>query len=106
MAPFLDFGTVGGLIYFAVVGVIAGLLYRGFRTGEAFGLLLYPLLFVGLIELPRYLQWAEGRFFPSWLALVAVAIALKWRTRHEPVTPPKVPPREPALSSASSGRSA
>ena len=98
VAPFIDYGTVGGLIYFTVVGVIAGFLYRGFRKGEAFGLLLYPLLFVGLIELPRYVQWAEGRFLPSWLALIAVAIALKWKTRFESAAPSKALPREPALS--------
>lgn len=82
-APFLDYGVAGGLVYFAVVGAIAGLLYCGFRNGEAFGLLMYPLLFVGLIELPRYVQWAEGRFFPSWIALIVVAVILKRTTRHE-----------------------
>ncbi|MCV7171926.1 oligosaccharide repeat unit polymerase [Mycobacterium manitobense] len=82
-APFLDYGVTLGLVYFAVVGVIAGLLYRSFRNGEAFGLLAYPLLFFGLIELPRYVQWAEGRFFPSWIALIVLAMTLKRVTRHE-----------------------
>jgi oligosaccharide repeat unit polymerase len=75
-APFLDFGTLGGLLYFVAVGVIAGLLYRGFREGRPFGLLLYPLLFGGLVELPRYIGWAQGRAVPAWVALIIVAIAL------------------------------
>ena len=96
-APFLDYGLIGGLLYFAVIGIIAGLLYRGFREGQAFGLLLYPLMFVGLIELPRYLQWAEGRFFASWVALIVVAFALRRTMRRSPQLELNDRPRPAAL---------
>ncbi|BCI52107.1 hypothetical protein NIIDNTM18_13850 [Mycolicibacterium litorale] len=74
--PYLDFGTAGGLVFFLIAGVIAGLLYRSFREGSPAGLLLYPLFFVGLIELPRYMHWTQGRSLPSWVALSVVALLL------------------------------
>lgn len=86
-APFLDYGTFGGLLYFLVVGLIAGLLYRGFREGRPFGLLLYPLLFGGLVELPRYIGWAAGRSAPAWVALIFVAIALNRLTNKDSLKP-------------------
>ena len=44
-------------LFFLLVGLLAGLLYRGYRAGTMggmFGMLLYPVFFVGLLELPRY----------------------------------------------------
>ncbi|KUI39754.1 O-antigen polymerase [Mycobacterium sp. GA-2829] len=72
--PFLDYGPAGGLVYFLIVGVVAGLLYRAFREGRPAGLLLYPVLFVGLLELPRYMHWTQGRAFPAMVVLVGIAI--------------------------------
>lgn len=72
--PYLDYGTVGGLVFFLIAGVVAGLLYRGFREASPAGLLMYPLFFVGLIELPRYMHWTQGRSLPSWVALGVVAL--------------------------------
>ncbi|WP_231737706.1 O-antigen polymerase [Mycobacterium sp. IS-1742] len=72
--PYLDYGTVGGLVFFLVAGVIAGLLYRSFREASPAGLLMYPLFFVGLIELPRYMHWTQGRSLPSWVALGVIVL--------------------------------
>ncbi len=67
-----DFGHVGGVVYFLLAGVIAGLLYRGFRHGKPLGLFLYPLVFVGLLELPRYIYWSYGRTIYAWIGLLVV----------------------------------
>ena len=85
--PFIDYGAGGGLLYFAAVGVVAGLLYRGFRESRPAGMLLYPVLFVGLLELPRYLHWAQGRALPAFLALSAVALLLHRAARRIPADP-------------------
>ena len=53
VTAFIDYGRWGGIVYFLLVGVIVGLLYRGFLHGRPFGLFLYPILFLGLLELPR-----------------------------------------------------
>jgi hypothetical protein len=83
LAPaFVDYGTIGGLLYFLVIGVVAGLLYRGLRESRPTGMLLYPLLFVGLLELPRYLHWAQGRALPAYLALGTLALLLHRAARR------------------------
>ncbi len=71
--PFIDFGTVFGLVFFAVVGVLIGYAYRSWRAGNPTGLLLYPVIFTGLLELPRYLYWTQGRVFPAFVFLGATA---------------------------------
>jgi oligosaccharide repeat unit polymerase len=74
VGPFIDYGVVGGLIYFLLVGLIAGYLYRRFCRGDAFGVLFYPVVFVGLLEMPRYLYWAQGRAAYAWMGLLIVAL--------------------------------
>jgi hypothetical protein len=34
----------------------------------------YPVLFIGLLELPRLLYWPQGRAFPSIAAALVVGI--------------------------------
>ncbi len=91
MTPFVDFGIVGGFVCFAVLGVVLGLLYRGFRDGTVFGALLYPVAFTGLLDLPRYLYWTQGRVTPALAGLVAVGFVLiraDRRARRRPTAPP------------------
>lgn len=71
---FADYGTVGGILYFLIVGVVLGLLYRGFRQGSPLGVFLYPVVFIGLLEMPRYIYWVNGRTICAWVALVVVAV--------------------------------
>jgi hypothetical protein len=76
-APFVDYGVVGGLVFMAVVGVVLGLLHRSFRDGRPSGVLLYPVLFLGIIELPRLLAWPAGRLLPSLAVLVVLALVAR-----------------------------
>jgi oligosaccharide repeat unit polymerase len=71
--PLVDLGTVGGLLFFLVTGLLIGLAYRSWRSGNPVGLLVYPVLFTGLLELPRYLYWTQGRVFPALAFLLVVA---------------------------------
>lgn len=73
---FIDYGRFGGIFYFLLIGVIAGLLYRGFRQAKPFGLFLYPLVFLGLLELPRYIYWSQGRTIYAWIALFVIVALL------------------------------
>jgi len=75
--PLMDFGVAGGLLYWVLIGLICGYVYHSFRRKEALGLFVYPMLFLGLIEMPLALYWGEGRAFPS-LCLLAGAPALFW----------------------------
>ena len=71
--PFVDYGHLGGLIWFAVAGLILGLIYRYFTGGATWAVLIYPILVTGLFELPRYMYWTQGRVLPAIVALLAVA---------------------------------
>jgi glucose dehydrogenase len=74
--PLMDFGTAGGLLYWVVIGVICGVVYQLFRRKQLAGLLLYPIVFLGLLEIPLALYWSEGRSFPALFMLVTVALLL------------------------------
>lgn len=92
--PFIDYGLVGGLIYFLVIGVVVGSLYRGFCGGRPFGILLYPIMFTGLLELPRYMYWAQGRTLPTLIAL----ITLSWMLNRIGTKSQAAAPLAPMLS--------
>lgn len=79
VAPFIDYGTLIGLVFFLMVGVVAGILYRSFCVGGVLGLFLYPVVFVGLLELPRLMYWSLGRSTYSLFGLLVV-VALLSRT--------------------------
>lgn len=83
---FADYGTYGGIVFFLLLGLAAGFLYSRFCTGNSvsmFGLFLYPIFFVGLLELPRYFYWSQGRATPAWVGLIVLAIMLARREARE-----------------------
>jgi oligosaccharide repeat unit polymerase len=82
VAPFVDYGQVGGLVFFLLLGVVAGLLYRAFCRGSLVGLLVYPVFFTGLVEWPRYLYWFQGRCTFAWAGLFVVIIAITLARRR------------------------
>jgi oligosaccharide repeat unit polymerase len=69
---FIDYGTLGGVLFFFIAGVAVGLLYRAFRNAKPLGLFFYPVIFLGLVEMPRYIYWAAGRATYAWIALLAI----------------------------------
>jgi hypothetical protein len=76
-APFSDYGTIGGLIFFGLLGWIVGVLWRRFEDGDPLGMLLYPLVVVGVAELPRYGYLTAGRATPAIVVGVVAALALR-----------------------------
>ena len=74
LVPFVDFGVLGGLLFFLVAGLAVGAAYRGFAQGSITGLLVYPPLLTGLYDLPRYIYWTQGRLLPALVCLLATAV--------------------------------
>jgi oligosaccharide repeat unit polymerase len=72
--PLMDFGIAGGLLYWLAMGLVCGAVYQSFRRLDLTGLLLYPVLFLGLMEVPLALFWSEGRAFPAVFLLAASAV--------------------------------
>jgi oligosaccharide repeat unit polymerase len=87
--PLMDFGVPGGLLYWFVIGVMIGAVYHLFRRREPLGLFLYPMLYLGLIEIPLGLYWGEGRAFPPFCFLIAGAALIHiMRNRYSCLTEP------------------
>ena len=90
--PFVDYGHAGALLWFAVAGLLLGWMYRAFCNGTLWALLIYPPMVTGLLEMPRYLYWTQGRWVPALVALLAVA----WYARGRPAGC-RPPPDRPAV---------
>ncbi|MCZ2825562.1 MULTISPECIES: hypothetical protein [unclassified Modestobacter] len=73
-SPFVDLGIAGGLLFFLGAGLLTGTLHRALREGRIWGLLLYPLFVLTMLELPRYFYLGQGRATPGLVALVVVAL--------------------------------
>ena len=73
--PLMDFGIPGGLIYWFGAGLVCGLIFELYRQRQMLGLLLYPIVYLSLMELPLSLYWGEGRaVFPLSLLIAAPAL--------------------------------
>jgi hypothetical protein len=82
LLPVVDFGFMGALLYWLLAGIICGVLYRLFQEKRMSGLLFYPLIFVGAIELTRIIYWAEGRAFVPLCVLAMVAFVCRSYARR------------------------
>ena len=76
LAPAIDFGPCGAILYWLLAGMLSGWIYRSFKRGTAWGLCLYPLLFLGLLEVPRGLYLTGGRATPPICFLILSAYLL------------------------------
>lgn len=94
-SPIIDFGSAWGLVFLFVAGLLAGLCWAAFRDGSPAGLLFYPLVFTGLLELPRYLYWTQGRLVPAAVALGVVAWLLHRSAERPLLVPAPLPARVP-----------
>lgn len=77
-----DYGTAGGLAFAFGLGLVAGGLHLGFIHGRPLGLLLYPVVFTGMLELPRYLYWFQGRAVPAIAAPLFLVLLHSIRQRR------------------------
>lgn len=80
--PLVDFGSFGAVLYWAAAGAVSGALYRRFRQGCAWGLCLYPIVYLGLLDVPRGLYWGGGRAFPQLCFLTLSAFLLHVRQKR------------------------
>lgn len=70
LVPMADLGVAGGVVFWVIVGVAVGKVYSRARSGCEVGVIAYAVLFLGLLELPRFTYWTLGRFFPAIVAMV------------------------------------
>lgn len=74
LVTYAEFGLMGMLVFWLIVGVILGGLYSSMTKGSAPALLAYAVVFVGVLELPRFIYWTQGRATPMLLALIVIGL--------------------------------
>lgn len=77
----LDLGYFGSALYFLAIGYLTGRAYASFRRGRLFGLLMFPVFVLFLIESLRYNYLTEPRIVPLGLGLLIIALDVR-RLRH------------------------
>lgn len=98
LLPIIDFGFFGAMLYWFTMGLICGWLYRMFCRKHPLGLFIYPLVFIGVTEMPRVIYWGEGRVVPAFIALGLIAYyCTSFRARAQQLSALKLQVlREPA----------
>lgn len=68
-----ELGTLGMIAYWLFMGIFLGMVYVSIRRGSLPMSLAYCTIYVGILELPRFIYWVQGRFFPIIIAICIVA---------------------------------
>lgn len=82
--PLIDYGITGGYLFALVFGLLLGAVYSLYRRGQPIGLLLYPIAFVGLVDLTQVWYWGGSRLFSQLIFLLP---ALVYVLRRKPTSP-------------------
>jgi hypothetical protein len=61
-APVIDYGAALGVLVWFGLGVWLGHMSRGFREHRLWATILYPIWYVGVIEILRIFYWGDARF--------------------------------------------
>ncbi|MEV7572213.1 O-antigen polymerase [Pseudarthrobacter sp. NPDC089323] len=69
-----EIGTLGMILYWLVTGLVIGGVYVGLRRGSITASLAYSVFYIGILELPRFIYWTQGRAFPLLLAVIFIAL--------------------------------
>jgi hypothetical protein len=84
--PALDYGLAGFLLFWFACGFVAGRLYRSYLVGTLAGLTLYPLVFIAILETPRFLYLSYPRSLPAITTLLIVTWLSALATHRAPAT--------------------
>ncbi len=87
-APAMDFGILGFFVFWFGSGFLSGRLYRSFMHGSIEGMMLYPVVVLCILEVPRHLYFSNQRIFPSLIAIVCVIWVVKRAASLPVVSPP------------------
>ena len=83
LLPVFDLGPLPGLLFWIALGVGLTIAYRRFITLKASGLLIFPVLFIGCLEVGRLLHWTLGRAFPALAGAIVLGLWLDHAERPQ-----------------------
>lgn len=78
-----DLGRVGGVVAFVFMGMASGFLFQRFIRGALSGMLFYPLVFLGILEVCRVPILTSQRMFPAIVMLVGAWLLVSVRLRRK-----------------------
>jgi hypothetical protein len=78
--PALDYGVAGFFVFWFLYGAVGGRLYRSYLSGRLAGVLIYPFIFLSILEIPRYLYLTHPRSFLPLVLLGFLVLSMWWRT--------------------------
>lgn len=84
-----DYGLIGALMWWGVIGLLLGSCYRSLRAGELHGLVLYAVVYVGMLEIGRIFYWGLGRAFPVIVGGLIISVLLHRARNREDCYPQK-----------------
>lgn len=71
--PILDFGLLGATLFWLLAGIIAGILFNLYRSAKVLGIIMYPIIYIGIIEVSRLFFLHGSRGF---VVLISAAMLL------------------------------
>jgi len=69
-----EFGMAGMIAFWLVVGLVVGGIFSRLTKGNIPALVAYAGIFVGILELPRFIYWTQGRATPILVAALVIAL--------------------------------
>jgi hypothetical protein len=78
---YYDYGILLGLFVWFWLGLLCGALFRSFARRGLIGLILYPVWFIGILEIPLIFYWGGTRFFPVLATALILTSFLGKRVR-------------------------
>lgn len=78
LVAYAEMGWVVASLFWLLIGCILGLLFSSITRGSFIGLVAYCSVFIGILELPRFIYWTQGRAVP----ILAVLLVLAWTYQH------------------------
>ncbi|MCW3765180.1 hypothetical protein OCL88_01730 [Paenarthrobacter sp. PAE-2] len=73
LVTYAEFGMMGMFFGWLLVGLLLGLIFSSLTKGNTPGLVAYAAIFVGVLELPRFIYWTQGRATPIIIAILVIA---------------------------------
>ena len=98
--PLRDYGFIGSLVWWMAFGAVLGWAYRGYLEGSLLGLLLYPICFTSLLEMPRFVYLTHPRALAALLVIGILGWRLLLKARQERALEPRFSNRSNSLTEA------
>lgn len=72
LSPTIDYGYTLGAIVMVIFGFAGGYIFSLYRNKQYFGLITFPLMFIGYLIINQSFYWSNSRAFLPWVATIAI----------------------------------